>query len=326
MEKKILNGKQFVSVCLGLLRKSAEIICEVRSGKDMMKEMKGYNDPVTEADFKAQYIIQNGLLRLWPDLKIVGEESSNKLIEVPFDIDSIQPDPLGDALSVFDKDFEVSELAVYIDPLDGTKSYVDGRLPEVTTLIGLSYQSSPLIGLIGHPWSEGGDKFSPVVYAGMVGTGKVIKIDINKECKVVKEYGLFEVREREKWRIAVSSNHYHPEIENLLSYFPNLERLRSSGMGSKYIRMINGEIDGFLQNIGGCGKWDTLAGSTLVITLGGDDTGVRGERYCYDGGQEDTKITKGMFSLIDRKQHHSLLQKFNEYYSSMFPSNFSPPN
>lgn len=320
MEKKILNGKQFVSVCLGLLRKSAEIICEVRSGKDMMKEMKGYNDPVTEADFKAQYIIQNGLLRLWPDLKIVGEESSNKLIEVPFDFDSIQPDPLGDALAVFDKDFEVSELAVYIDPLDGTKSYVDGKLRDVTTLIGLSYKSSPLIGLVNQIWAESLDHSNPVTYVGIMGSHKVlaIKLKDHNKYEILKTYGSFPAHaEGQPWKMAVSINHYHPEVEKLLSYFPSVEKAGISGMGNKYVKMINGEIDGFLQNMGGCGKWDTLAGSTLVQVLGAGDTGTRGEKYCYDGNPKETTIDKGIFALNDSNVHAKLLVKFHEYYDSL---------
>lgn len=37
---------------------------------------------------------------------------------------------------------------MWIDPLDGTKSYVNNELNFVTTLIGVSYKGIPLLGLI----------------------------------------------------------------------------------------------------------------------------------------------------------------------------------
>lgn len=46
-------------------------------------------------------------------------------------------------------EFELEKAIVWVDPLDGTLSYVNNELDSVTTLIGLSYETRPLIGIIG---------------------------------------------------------------------------------------------------------------------------------------------------------------------------------
>ncbi len=45
------------------------------------------------------------------------------------------------------------DVIVWVDPLDGTLSYVKGELDAVTTLIGLSVGSVPVLGIIGYPFS-----------------------------------------------------------------------------------------------------------------------------------------------------------------------------
>jgi 3'(2'), 5'-bisphosphate nucleotidase len=44
-------------------------------------------------------------------------------------------------------------VTVWVDPLDGTLSYVNGEFDAVTTLIGLSINKNPVLGVIGQPYS-----------------------------------------------------------------------------------------------------------------------------------------------------------------------------
>ena len=46
------------------------------------------------------------------------------------------------------------DLVVWVDPLDGTLSYVKNELDAVTTLIGLSNKNLPIAGIIGHPYPD----------------------------------------------------------------------------------------------------------------------------------------------------------------------------
>ena len=43
-------------------------------------------------------------------------------------------------------------LTVFVDPLDGTREFVEGRLPNVQSLIGVTYKGTPLMGAVGLPF------------------------------------------------------------------------------------------------------------------------------------------------------------------------------
>jgi 3'-phosphoadenosine 5'-phosphosulfate (PAPS) 3'-phosphatase len=43
-------------------------------------------------------------------------------------------------------------MVVWVDPLDGTLSYVNNEFDAVTTLIGLSIDKDPVLGVIGIPY------------------------------------------------------------------------------------------------------------------------------------------------------------------------------
>jgi len=87
-----LNTKKFVEVCLPLLKRSWDIIVEVheRTKNEDFKNSgdvawKDATDPVTIADFQAQYVIYNGLKHYFPDLTIIGEENPEKMLKTEVD-------------------------------------------------------------------------------------------------------------------------------------------------------------------------------------------------------------------------------------------------
>src|SRR3990167_7790848 len=93
--QKVFNSKRFISVCLSLLRHTSQVIRDVQSSGELGKIMKGADDPVTQADFKSQYIIETGLRAHWPSIKIVGEESAKNLLPVDFTQDPSDGDGHG---------------------------------------------------------------------------------------------------------------------------------------------------------------------------------------------------------------------------------------
>ena len=50
--------------------------------------------------------------------------------------------------------FNLKDAVVWIDPLDGTSDFVNGNLPAVTVLIGLSINGYSRIGIVHNPFSE----------------------------------------------------------------------------------------------------------------------------------------------------------------------------
>lgn len=324
--QKVFNSKRFISVCLSLLKHTSEVIRDVQGSGELGKIMKGVDDPVTQADFKAQYIIETGLRHHWPEIKIIGEESAKNLLQVEFSQSPQDAEGFGASeLDQYDQNVDLDDIVVYIDPLDGTKAFTEGRLNEVTSLIGVSYKKAPFIGLINQIWDrhniQAGYQFDPTVYFGMVGVPTVYQVKNNKQdpVSVVSSYGKFASHDPSKpWRLNVSVNHYIKSVEDLLAFFePAAEQSGVSGMGARFIGIVRGEVDGFVSNTSGSGRWDTLAGSALMHALGGKVTGIRGTDYIYDGNPQDVVNTDGVFPLNDSDYHAKVMVKFVEYYKSI---------
>jgi len=97
-----------------------------RTGAEVDDKAAGRNgfDPVTEADREAETVIRAMIEENYPDHGIRGEEQAEKS--------------------------GGSGFVWYIDPIDGTRSYIIG-VPLWGTLIGLERAGKPLIGLLDQP-------------------------------------------------------------------------------------------------------------------------------------------------------------------------------
>ena len=144
-----IKSNEFIGVCLGLIQKSCEIIREVHSSSVKHIKFKEGDDPVTIADFRCQWIINEGLNHYYPGLFVVGEEGSNG-VPSEFDFNSIDKGSFAN-FGFKEEEYELEKCTVYVDPLDATRSFVKGELSDVTCLITLTYEEKPVIGLIGYP-------------------------------------------------------------------------------------------------------------------------------------------------------------------------------
>ncbi|MGI9523084.1 MAG: histidinol-phosphatase [Hyphomicrobiaceae bacterium] len=97
------------------------------------KSSRGF-DPVTEADRDAERAIRSLICSRFPDHDILGEE--------------------------FGRDGNSSDYCWVVDPIDGTRAFVQG-LPSWGTLIGLTHLGKPVLGVMDQPftrerfWSDG---------------------------------------------------------------------------------------------------------------------------------------------------------------------------
>ena len=112
--------------------RSETVILPYFRGKVSVDEKSGkvFFDPVTEADWQAERVIRDYLGQVLPLHSIVGEE--------------------------FDDVHQSSDYCWIIDPIDGTRAFVMGS-SLWGTLIGLTYQGRPLLGLMNQPFT--GERF-----------------------------------------------------------------------------------------------------------------------------------------------------------------------
>lgn len=116
---------------------------------------------MTIADIKVQQLLVNSIRKFWPKIKIIGEENVEFDGQIDFDYNTLNPQLLDEKLFMLGKnqykinnEFDIDNVVVFIDPLDGTLSYTKNELDAITTLIGISYNNQPLIGIIGQPFQN----------------------------------------------------------------------------------------------------------------------------------------------------------------------------
>ena len=163
------------------------------------------NDPrsaLTEADVASQRVILYCLRSVWGDeLNIIGEEDSNdddddddntsnnnddenictdEQVFQKYNIKLPQEEAIQSNLCPImttttktndNKDImvEISDLTLYIDPMDGTREFVEGRLDNVQCLIGITWKGQPIGGVIGLPflWNDNGVIDQTFVVSGL---------------------------------------------------------------------------------------------------------------------------------------------------------------
>lgn len=65
-----------------------------------------------------------------------------------------------------DQDIRIEDLTVFIDPVDGTKSFINNNLSNVSNLIGVVHDNKPLFGVVNWLFAE-----EPCIYFGGPLTG-----------------------------------------------------------------------------------------------------------------------------------------------------------
>jgi 3'-phosphoadenosine 5'-phosphosulfate (PAPS) 3'-phosphatase len=138
-----------------------------------LKEDGNIKSVVTQADIDAQARIVGGLRSTWgDDLLIIGEEDDDPNAAPCYDGNSsgLMKDVLAKCQHYEDDDDEIpiEELALFVDPLDGTREFVEGRLQNVACLVGIARNNRPIAGVIGVPFPDGtASEADPEIYYAM---------------------------------------------------------------------------------------------------------------------------------------------------------------
>lgn len=252
---------------------------------------------MTIADTAAQKVIVSSLLSKYPELNIVGEEDEPIEIDVGSkkELNDTMLDEVDFYLPTFVKEsgdfvdapeeLKLDEIVVYVDPLDGTREFVEGRLSNVQCLIGLCWRGRPLMGAIGLPFGMSEDQESTEVVFGLVGKG-IGKLRCKKNDS--QFYETCPVPEVKKYVagdtisiLSGDSSSVLPSIEVAQKVFEGqgVSRRIAGGCGNKLLRQTHG-ITFALQHIKTC-LWDTASPSSVLTAVGGTVTDYFGFPLIY---------------------------------------------
>eukprot|EP00771_Trimastix_marina_P000135 gnl/Trimastix_PCT/1143.p1 GENE.gnl/Trimastix_PCT/1143~~gnl/Trimastix_PCT/1143.p1 ORF type:complete len:298 (-),score=73.55 gnl/Trimastix_PCT/1143:107-1000(-) len=228
---------------------------------DLGTQFKSVGNPVTLVDLRAQQHIEGLLRRSWPNLRLIGEES------VELDADMIAAEgPLCNDLTEMDlEDVPAAGITIWIDPLDGTKDFVAGRLEMVSVLIGIAVDGQARCGVIHRP-------FTGTTAWGAVGHG----------VRGVAREGAQEDGDSDVCRVATSISRRNAETEALLARMEPCEVIACGGFGNKVLSILEGRFHCLVSPC--CNytsKWDTCAPEALARAAGGWLSKLSGEAYMY---------------------------------------------
>jgi len=210
-------------------------------------ECKPDDSPVTEADQAAEKIILQGLRARFPDIKCVAEEEC----------------------SAGDHPRELGQAFFLIDPLDGTREFVN-RHHDFTVNIALVRDGVPEVGVVYAPASGR-------LFRGLPGSADAA--EVLADHTVAERRQITVRRATEPYTIVASRSHRTPETDAYILKF-GVAEIVSVGSSLKFCLIAAGEAD-LYPRFGPTMEWDTAAGDAVLRAAGGMTETVDGKPLSY---------------------------------------------
>ncbi len=240
-----------VQVAVEAAREASTVILSVYS-RDFDVDYKPGNEPVTEADKKANSILVRRLSEAFPDDAIIAEET------VPRD-----PDELHRRMT--------NRRVWFVDPIDGTWEFV-AKNGEFAVMIGLAIDGRAHLGVVLRPTT--GD-----VAVGVIDQGTWV-VDSSGARTTLR---VSDVAEPSAGSLLMSRSHHSKRLQRVARKTGAGKLVQCGSVGVKCERIARGINDMYilLPTRGGAKLWDTCAPEVLVRAAGGTATDVRGAPISY---------------------------------------------
>ena len=208
---------------------------------------------------------------------------------------------------------------VWIDPLDGTKEFVNGNLSAVTVLIGLAIDGLPKLGVVHHPFRINENDGTGLTMFATQEHG-LFHLDYNKnmsksdlESRVPTYMEPFDPRqefsEDYKLKVGASLSNFNALMQKYIDNIQPVEVCRLGGAGNKVNRIALKEVESYVQPRPGLGFWDICAPEAIVRAMGGVCTDLEGKRLVYDKEKTGGKTTLPAFIIGKTLPMHKLIMK-----------------
>jgi len=232
-----------VQEVIRLLERAGHAVLEVYAGEVNVQE-KADASPVTEADFRSEHILRQGLEDWgYPVLSEEAVDDARRLSE---------------------------DIIWVVDPLDGTNDFI-AQTGEFSLMVGLAQEGRPVIGLVYWPTER-------IVYGAVAEQGAHVSVRGGawRPLQVSGENSLS--RARMVW----SRSHLGALEEEFMRRVPTGSGVQKGSVGLKLGAMAAGEVDAYLSLSGKTSQWDVCAPEVILTEAGGKVTDVRGEQYRYN--------------------------------------------
>lgn len=214
-------------------------------------ETKPDRSPVTAADRESEAEILARVRRLLGDIPVVAEESISKGL-------------VG---------FDPARPFIVIDPIDGTKEFIEGRT-EFTVNLALIEDRKPVLGVIYAPALE-------TLYVGGGGEAFGGWLDPGEPLSALRGRRALRCRVPDENRIVAvaSRKHLDAATRSYLDGLPGAECIYR-GSSIKFCIIADGQAD-IYPRLDPISEWDTAAGQAILEAAGGSLEGLDGKPFVY---------------------------------------------
>ena len=249
--------------------------------KNEFLKNKNNNDPVTLADLEVNDLIINRINQKYQDTnwKILSEEN--------FKIESNY--------------FNNVDWLWVLDPLDGTKDFIQGT-QNYAMHLALNYKQKPCIGVVLIPekdelWISFGEKLWCESRDGSIRKQNLSETDILEEMTIV-----------------TSKNHRNDKLKNLIDKINFKKTIVMGSIGCKVASIIRGNSDIYIA-LSLPGKsapkdWDFAAPEAILKAAGGSITNIDNEDLVY--GRTDLKHSGIIIASNNKKNHKRICSQIKE--------------
>ena len=275
--------------------------------------------------------------KLYPTLSIVGEEDPSKYEHIAptvEDIDekiksivdeqilrdtyeqrkeALENSQYKDILSADPFSFNASNAELFVDPLDGTRDFLENRLPNVTCLIGLTLDKVSKVGVIHSPFKDNEGVTPGSTYFGSLETG--LFEHLNDDIKYIPPFeNEIEDPDAHKLSITVTVNRFNSQLQTMVDNLEPCEYIREGGCGRKCISVFEEKVDAFVYPQRGMSGWDSCAPEALIKARLGSATDIQSLPFVYS---KDMGKINGIIITKTPQIHNIVTKRLKTFISAL---------
>lgn len=231
-----------------------DIVCEAGQiglgffGKNVKNWQKSDNTPISEADLAVNDFLDNRLKALRPEFGWLSEETTDNL------------------------DRQAREYIWVIDPIDGTKAFINGQAEWVVS-VAIVKNGRPILGLVYDPIAE-------ILYSAQHGQGAYI-INAQKQQVRIAPSDKSHVHEA---NILAYKFHFDRMTKRANYIWPDMQYEIVNSMAMRVALVACGEFDAMV-SFTNKSEWDIAAADIIIHEAGGLITDGFGQSLTYNKTQ-----------------------------------------
>lgn len=255
------------------------------------KTKEGANDPVTIADFNSHCVMQKGLLRIFPNLRVISEEDGSHKTCPDHKLFDLDPTVIQEmASSIPDENVDANDVTVWIDPLDATQEFTEKLFQYVTTMVCVAIKDKPVIGVIHNP-------FTMVTVWAWDGKSKSPNLaDIKENEGIARNPNIIVSRSHAGNAKTIAEKVFGEKVEIITA----------AGAGYKTLQVVYNNATAYFHSTA-IKKWDLCAGNAILNSVGGKMTNLNGDviNYAFD---QPVLNDKGLLATLS-DDHDEIIEK-----------------